>query len=84
MKRRSWTADKLYIVQGGLCAYCLKRVVRANFNVDHVIAISAGGSNKRNNLVGSCKKCNAKKGSTYWKPKKFFPDYLLGNVTLNN
>ena len=40
-----------------LCHYC---GAKAN-EVDHVIPLSQGGTNKADNLVASCKTCNARK-----------------------
>jgi 5-methylcytosine-specific restriction endonuclease McrA len=44
--------------QGGLCA-CCKRV--KSLAVDHIVALTKGGSNWPNNLQMLCKSCNSKK-----------------------
>ena len=39
------------------CVYCGQPATE----VDHVTPVSRGGSHKLNNLVASCKRCNAQK-----------------------
>ena len=58
--------------QGGLCHYCLRTMLppgAPNFSRhpaaasrDHVIPVSRGGTNRRVNIVGACRKCNGAKG----------------------
>ena len=56
---------------GGRCFYCGIEIYVANlgprsdsmFNVDHKIPKSRGGTNKKDNLVCSCRKCNYSKGT---------------------
>lgn len=43
------------------CHYCGESLDELNSNLDHKIPRSKGGSNKKENLVLSCKKCNNKK-----------------------
>lgn len=43
------------------CAYCLKKVARPER--DHVIAITRGGADTPDNVVPSCKPCNARKNN---------------------
>ena len=43
------------------CPYCLKQTQKNNAEVDHIIPVSNGGLNVRNNLVLVCKECNQKK-----------------------
>ncbi|MCY1703833.1 RNA-guided endonuclease IscB [Deinococcus sp. SL84] len=45
----------------GKCAYCGKK--EKGLEVEHLIPRSRGGSNRISNLVMSCQKCNAAKGS---------------------
>lgn len=49
---------------GNRCFYCNKNGLFTKLTLDHVIPKSAGGSNKNENLVLACNKCNGKKGST--------------------
>tara|TARA_R110000824_G_scaffold58774_2_gene158559 strand:- start:8560 stop:9069 length:510 start_codon:yes stop_codon:yes gene_type:complete len=45
------------------CQYCTKYFKSEELTLDHVIPKSRGGTNKWENLVTACKKCNQKKGS---------------------
>jgi 5-methylcytosine-specific restriction endonuclease McrA len=47
-------------LQGGKCAYCRKRVGKG-YHVDHIVALSMGGSNDRRNLQICCRSCNVTK-----------------------
>lgn len=49
-----------YAVQKGRCYWC-KRVVGNDYHVDHVIPLSKGGSNGRENIVVACPPCNLSK-----------------------
>lgn len=60
-KSSGYLKDHLYIVQGGVCAYCRKFCTPSDWNVDHVVPLSKGGSNARVNKIGSCKACNTAK-----------------------
>jgi 5-methylcytosine-specific restriction endonuclease McrA len=53
------------------CQYCGVKGVK--FQVDHVIPVSQGGKNKKNNLVTACIPCNLKKGTLIWKLGKVGP-----------
>lgn len=45
-----------------VCYICLKKIPKDEFaTVDHVISISDGGSNSRENLRCCCKRCNSDK-----------------------
>jgi 5-methylcytosine-specific restriction endonuclease McrA len=53
------------------CVYCGNPADQ----VDHVLPVSQGGSNKRDNLVASCKRCNLSKNQAAvrgndWKPPR--------------
>ena len=48
--------------QSNLCAYCGIRVYD-DFQIDHIIPLSRGGSNWPDNLAVSCKNCNAQKNA---------------------
>ncbi|WP_292636846.1 HNH endonuclease signature motif containing protein [Mesorhizobium sp.] len=43
------------------CAYCPANLRHTGHHVDHIIAVSRGGSNKRSNLQATCPKCNMSK-----------------------
>lgn len=45
-----------------VCHWCRKA---PSTEADHLIELHRGGDNSRDNLVGSCKPCNAKRGARY-------------------
>jgi len=45
---------------GGYCPYCWDKIVKGH--VDHIVPVSRGGTNERNNLAWVCAECNAQKG----------------------
>jgi 5-methylcytosine-specific restriction endonuclease McrA len=51
----------------GTCRYC--GTVDGPFEIDHVVPIALGGSNRIGNLVLACRACNAKKNANVWKPR---------------
>ena len=53
--------DSIKNESGGRCYWCRQDV--DYLEIDHVIPVSRGGTNERENLVASCKVCNADKGS---------------------
>lgn len=59
--------------QGGLCFWCGKPLKFPT--IDHLIAVSAGGTNKKDNCVVACPKCNGTKGSVA--PEEFVRKKLL-------
>lgn len=67
---RGWLTDCLKI-QKRKCFYCRGRLKfkplpdewHMQPTIDHVVPISAGGQNKRYNVVAACIKCNSDKGS---------------------
>jgi 5-methylcytosine-specific restriction endonuclease McrA len=50
------------------CAYCGKEATQ----VDHVVPVSAGGSQDMDNLVAACAPCNNAKGGVKQKMPRFF------------
>lgn len=52
----------IYERQNGRCACCNKKV-GADYHVDHIIALSRGGSNWPSNLQVLCPTCNGRKGA---------------------
>ena len=52
--------DRLY-AKHPYCHYCEIRVDHDTRSVDHVIPLSRGGSNKQDNVVLACQKCNGEK-----------------------
>jgi 5-methylcytosine-specific restriction endonuclease McrA len=68
---------RIYVEQAGKCFYCGCECIPTDnkkirfedqpdnlFTIDHIFPISAGGSNRYANLLGSCRKCNEEKGKT--------------------
>ena len=51
-----WT--QLVSVHGGRCAYCR---TLAPLEPDHRVALSRGGSNRIENILPACRRCNARK-----------------------
>lgn len=52
------------------CAYCDGDLTMLGYHVDHVVPLSRGGSNARDNLAASCPACNMAKGD------KLFSEWL--------
>jgi CRISPR-associated endonuclease Csn1 len=48
--------------QNSVCLYCGATISMATSELDHIIADSQGGSNRRDNLVAVCRLCNSEKG----------------------
>lgn len=58
----SYTAEdvaRIFAAQKGKCAYCRRRLNQ--YDVDHIIALAAGGSNHPRNLQILCPPCNRSK-----------------------
>ena len=54
----------IYLRDGLACAYCGSSVEDgAQLSLDHIVPHSHGGSNKEDNLVTCCKKCNSSRGN---------------------
>lgn len=64
----------LFRQQAGCCAYCLEPIQYGQFHVDHVIPLSKGGTNWRDNLALACPRCNIiKRDKLGWLPSWVFP-----------
>ena len=57
----------------GKCAYCGKDC-EGNYHIDHILPVSRGGSNDRENLCLSCPNCNWSKND---KTAEEFMEYRL-------
>lgn len=68
-KRMRRLRDELARAQGGLCFWCGREMAPSTWNVgaslslDHVIPRADGGSNRKDNLVAACKRCNSARPS---------------------
>lgn len=62
--RQSWNAfrAKLLQQQDFRCAYCNINLKGKRMNVEHVLALTNGGNNSKDNLVAACWVCNKEKG----------------------
>ena len=50
----------LMFSQNGMCPFC-KNDIRTSYHVDHVVALSKGGSNNKENIQLLCPQCNMRK-----------------------
>lgn len=69
------TKKKIYNRDGGLCKKCLSAVQffsgntvspfskRLNAHIDHIVPVSRGGQNNKENLQLLCVSCNTSKGA---------------------
>jgi HNH endonuclease len=57
------TRFEIFKRDGFTCQYCGAHPPGIVLHVDHIIAVSAGGSNRKDNLVTSCESCNQGKGA---------------------
>lgn len=48
--------------QGYKCVYC-NSDIKEDYEIDHIVALSRGGSNWPSNLQGLCKTCNRQKNN---------------------
>jgi 5-methylcytosine-specific restriction endonuclease McrA len=55
--------ERIFLLQKYTCAYCKKKLRGELFHVDHIVAISRGGSNWPRNLQILCPACNCSKNA---------------------
>jgi 5-methylcytosine-specific restriction endonuclease McrA len=62
---RLWQMKRRYVRwrDCNRCKYCFEKLTDKTFTVDHVIPVSAGGSDAFSNLLACCKYCNKMKGN---------------------
>lgn len=63
------TRQRLFLRDGGRCRYCNAPLSQFDFEVDHVVPVAMGGSNRISNLVCACSSCNQRKGARVWTPR---------------
>jgi 5-methylcytosine-specific restriction endonuclease McrA len=65
-RRRSTGKRKRFAVlsrDGFRCAYCGRSPPEVELHVDHIVPVSAGGSDEESNLRAACADCNLGKGA---------------------
>jgi len=63
VKEIKLTRHNIYQRDDNICQYCGKAFDRKDLNLDHVIPRDMGGKTTWENLVCSCRECNAAKGN---------------------
>jgi len=58
LRASAWWKEK---IKNGVCHYCEQKVSPKDLTMDHLVPLARGGLSVKNNLVPSCKACNAKK-----------------------
>lgn len=68
MKRKVTSALRFKILKrdGFKCQYCGASAAEAELHVDHVDAVSLGGTNAERNLKTACRQCNLSKHAKAW------------------
>ena len=61
--------DRLLFAQGGLCFFCQRLLPAADASVEHLVAITNGGTNGDENCVACCKALNSLLGRMSLKEK---------------
>lgn len=51
------------IEEENFCKICMKSGEEVNLTIDHIIPISAGGTNELDNIQALCRPCNSRKGN---------------------
>lgn len=58
LRKSPWWFAK---IRAGVCHYCQSEVGAEHLTMDHVVPLARGGTSSKNNLVPSCRACNASK-----------------------
>lgn len=61
--------QKIFARDGFKCLYCGKEMGEVLLTIDHFTPLELGGSDRSDNLVAACRRCNKDKGSM--PPKEF-------------
>lgn len=64
--------EQLLFLQKGLCFYCKKPLPREKASIDHLVPVSHGGSNDKDNCVACCQTINMYFGNMGIKEKVRF------------
>lgn len=59
---------------GGRCSWCGASVLGAEFEIDHVLSVSRGGTNTPDNLALTCPDCNRQKSDKH--PARYAAEIL--------
>lgn len=62
-RKRKRHGNWLWKTGNRACHYCGEKLARSQLTIDHVKPLSAGGYDKRRNVVACCAPCNQLKGS---------------------
>lgn len=76
-KRRRRIREEL-LATSPHCHWCGNPLDESTITIDHRVPRSRGGSNRRSNLVPSCKRCNVAKGDKL--PHEFWRALASGEV----
>jgi hypothetical protein len=71
-KQASISAESLrhrILESAGKCDWCAVSLIEQSFEIDHIIALSSGGSNSPENLALACPDCNRSKAAKH--PARF-------------
>lgn len=55
-----------------ICAHCGKKLTLKNMTIEHIIPLSRGGKNEKENLCCLCEDCNKEKRNTFYLPNGFY------------
>lgn len=69
LKDVDYLRNRLATSQNWKCAICKKSLKNTQIEIDHIVPIAKGGSNRQSNLQAVCKNCNNRKGMNYYKNK---------------
>lgn len=69
----------MYDNQEGKCAYCQKELFH-KYHIEHIIPLSAGGTNRNSNICLSCPTCNLKASSLVFRSFESKQKYILDSI----
>ena len=72
--------NEMMCQQNGQCAICEMSLEEGSYDVDHIIALAAGGSNEQSNLQLICKKCHVEKTNN----EKTMDEYCIKDQTFSH
>lgn len=75
---------KVYSKCGGHCAYCGKKILFKDMQIDHVASIAGGGTNDSDNLLPACRSCNFYKSDQSLEEFRAYMMTLLDRLRKND